>query len=98
MSKILRRREALKNDRDLQRRFLIKPQPIQQDRKGRIYVQQAKFKNGLVRFPEGASFMPQVENELLSYPHGDTDDIVDSVGLALQHGGTGYDSSMGWVL
>ncbi|MGE3993068.1 hypothetical protein [Pseudorhodoplanes sp.] len=49
---------ALKNDRELQPRFLIKLQPIEQNRKGRIYVQQAKFKQGVVQFPEGASFMP----------------------------------------
>lgn len=88
---------ALKNDRGLQPRSLIKLQPIVQDRKGRLYVQQAKFKDGLVQFPEEASFMQQVENELLSYPHGDTDDIVDSIGLALEHGGTGYDSTLSWV-
>ena len=88
---------ALKNDRDLQPRFLIKLQPIEQDRKGRLYVQQAKFKEGIVQFPEGASFMSQVENELLSYPYGDTDDIVDSIGLALQHGGKGYDHTLSWV-
>ena len=56
---------ALKNDRDLQPRFFIKLQPIEQDRKGQLYVQQAKFKEGVVQFPEGASFMSQVENELL---------------------------------
>ena len=81
----------------MQPRSLIKIQPIVQDRKGRLYVQQAKFKDGLVQFPEEASFMQQVENELLSYPHGDTDDIVDSIGLALEHGGTGYDSTLSWV-
>ena len=50
-----------------------------------------------MQFPEEASFMQQVENELLSYPHGDTDDIVDSIGLALKHGGMGYDSTLSWV-
>ena len=41
--------------------------------------------------------MSQVEQELLSYPHGDTDDIVDSISLALENGGTGYDPTMSWV-
>jgi phage terminase large subunit-like protein len=41
--------------------------------------------------------MSQVELELLSYPHGDTDDIVDSISLALKYGGTGYDTTMSWV-
>jgi predicted phage terminase large subunit-like protein len=88
---------ALTNDRDLQSRRLIKLQPIEKNRKGRIYVQQGKFKTGNVQFPEGASFMTQVERELLSYPYGDTDDIVDSIGLALQRGGGGYDSTLSWV-
>jgi len=88
---------ALKEDRDLQSHYLIKLQPIEQDRKGQVYVQQAKFKQGVVQFPENASFMTQVENELLSYPYGDTDDIVDSIRLALQHGGKGYDSTLSWV-
>jgi phage terminase large subunit-like protein len=42
-------------------------------------------------------FMSQVERELLSYPHGETDDIVDSISLALKYGGTGYDWTMSWV-
>jgi predicted phage terminase large subunit-like protein len=88
---------ALKNDRALEWRSEIKLQPIAQDRKGRLYVEQAKFKDGIVRFPRSASFMSQVERELLSYPHGDTDDIVDSIALALQHGGKGYDPTLSWV-
>jgi phage terminase large subunit-like protein len=81
---------ALKEERDLPSRSLIKLQPVEQDRKGRVYVQQAKFRDGLVRFPQHASFMSQVERELLSYPHGDTDDVVDSIVLALKYGGKGY--------
>jgi predicted phage terminase large subunit-like protein len=88
---------ALKNDRELLSRSLIKIQPIEQDRKGRLYVQQAKFQSGRVLFQENASFMAQVEKELLSYPHGDTDDIVDSISLALKYGGTGYDTTLNWV-
>jgi len=89
--------KALKRDCNPLSRSLIKLQPIEQDRKGRLYVQQAKFRDGLVRFPEDASFMPQVERELLSYPYGDTDDIADSIALALQYGGKGYDSTYSWV-
>lgn len=88
---------SLKNDRELERRSLIKLQPIEQDRKGRLYVQQGKFQAGHVRFPADASFMVQVERELLSYPHGETDDIVDSISLALQLGGKGYDTTLSWV-
>ena len=92
-----RRNRQTDLDRELQSHFLVKLFPIEEDRKGQIYVQQAKFKKGNVQFPERASFMPRVENELLSYPYGDTDDIVDSIRLALQHGGKGYDSTLSWV-
>jgi phage terminase large subunit-like protein len=88
---------ALNDDRDLPWRLSIKLQPIEQDRKGRLFTQQARFKDGTVQFPKHASFMSQVENELLSYPYGETDDIVDSISLALKHGATGYDTTMSWV-
>ncbi|MGE3987446.1 phage terminase large subunit [Pseudorhodoplanes sp.] len=88
---------ALREDRELQSGHLIKLQPIEQDRKGRLYVQQAKFQDARVLFPRDALFMPMVERELLSYPFGDTDDIVDSISLALKFGGTGYDSTLSWV-
>ena len=35
--------------------------------------------------------MQDLETELLSYPYGQTDDIVDSIALALTVGGSGYD-------
>ena len=88
---------VLKKDDNLQSRFLIALKPIEQDRKGRLYGQQGKFQDGLVRFPKDAPFMSKIEEELLSYPHGNTDDIVDSIALALQHGGTGYDATLSWV-
>jgi len=88
---------ALKDDPKLSRRSSIKLQPIEQDRKGRLYTQQAKFQEGAVLFPKQASFMSQVEKELLSYPYGETDDIVDSISLALKHGATGYDTTLSWV-
>ena len=58
---------------------------------------QSMFEEGPVRFPKDAPFMHDVENELLSYPYGQTDDIVDSISLALNVGGSGYDSSLRWV-
>ena len=88
---------ALKNDFDLLPRSSIILQPIEQDRKGRLYTQQARFKDGAVQFPKHGSFMSQVEKELLNYPNGETDDIVDSISLALKHGATGYDTTLSWV-
>lgn len=89
--------KALKKDIKLSGSFLIRLVEIEPDRKGRVYVLQSMFEAGLVRFPKDAPFMRAVESELLSYPHGQTDDIVDSIALALTVGGSGYDSSMRWV-
>ena len=43
----------------------IKLVPIEQDRIGRLRVQDAKFRDGQVLFTQGAVFMSQVERELL---------------------------------
>ncbi len=88
---------ALQEDRELAWGSRINLVPVEQDRIGRLRVQDAKIRDGQVLFPQGAVFMSQVERELLSYPHGETDDIVDSISLALKHGGTGYDWTMSWV-
>jgi predicted phage terminase large subunit-like protein len=89
---------AIKETSEWRWRARIKLVPIEQDRIGRLRVQDAKFREGRVLFPKGALFMSQVERELLSYPHGDTDDIVDSISLALKYGGTGYDTTLSWVI
>jgi predicted phage terminase large subunit-like protein len=70
--------------------------PIERDKIGRLYVNQAKFEAGLVLFPKGAPFLPELEAELLSFPHGKTDDQVDSITQALSHK-FGYDSTLSWV-
>jgi hypothetical protein len=41
--------------------------------------------------------MAEVETELLSFPQGKTDDIVDSIMQALAHKTWGYDSTYAWV-
>ncbi|MGE0035655.1 MAG: phage terminase large subunit [Xanthobacteraceae bacterium] len=64
--------------------------PIERDKKGRLYVQQAKFEAGLVRFPRGAAFLPVLEAELLAFPQGKTDDQVDSISQALGYKGSTY--------
>ena len=89
--------KALKKETTLPGAYLIKFVDIELDRKGRVYVVESMFEKGLVRFPKDAPFMRAVENELLSYPYGQTDDIVDSIALALTVGGSGYDSSYRWV-
>jgi predicted phage terminase large subunit-like protein len=66
-------------------RSAVKPVPIDRDKVGRMYVQQEKFYAGLVHFPKGASFLPELEAELLAFPNGKTDDQVDSISQALNH-------------
>jgi len=68
--------------------YSANPIPIERDKVGRLYVQQAKFEAGLVLFPRGAPFLPELEAELLAFPRGKTDDQVDSISqaLAFKHG------------
>ena len=66
---------------------LVKPE---HDKIGRLYVQQAKFEAGLVHFPKNAEFLPELEAELLTFPQGRTDDIVDSISQVLNHKLSGY--------
>jgi predicted phage terminase large subunit-like protein len=89
--------KSLKGARNLPGSFRIKLIPIEEDRGSRVYVLQSMFEEGLVQFPKDAPFMHDLENELLSYPYGQTNDIVDSIALALTVGGSGYDSSYKWV-
>lgn len=77
--------------------YAVKPVSVERDKVGRVYVQQHKFEAGLVRFPRGAKFLADLEAELLSFPQGKTDDIVDSISQALAHTLTGYDTSLSWV-
>jgi predicted phage terminase large subunit-like protein len=89
--------KALEKDPDIGWRFSITLLPIEQNRKTRVYTQQAMFESGLVQFPKDAPFMREVENELLSYPHGETDDIVDSISQALTIANTDYDPNLNWL-
>jgi predicted phage terminase large subunit-like protein len=56
----------------------------------RVYVQQQKFAAGLVRFPKGAAFMPELERELLTFPQSKHDDQVDSIMQALAYEFSSY--------
>ena len=70
--------------------------PIERDKIGRLYVNQAKFEAGLVLFPKGAPFLPELEAELLVFPQGKTDDQVDSISQALSFK-SGYDWTGSWI-
>jgi predicted phage terminase large subunit-like protein len=70
--------------------------PVERDKIGRVYVNQAKFESGRVLFPRGAHFLPVLEAELLTFPQGKTDDQVDSISQALSLD-QGYDASFSWL-
>ena len=63
----------------------------QQSKIMRMQVQSTKFRDGRVLFPNGASFLPEFEAELLAFPRGRFDDRVDSVALALSYEPPDYD-------
>jgi predicted phage terminase large subunit-like protein len=88
---------ALAQELSQARIYVIKPIPVERDKVGRLYVQQAKFEAGLVLFPKRALFLPELEAELLVFPQGRTDDQVDSISQALSYQPSSYDSSLAWV-
>ena len=68
----------------------VEPVKIERDKRGRMYVQQAKFAAGLVRFPKDAPFMAELIRELLEFPQSKYDDQVDSISQALAYQFSGY--------
>jgi predicted phage terminase large subunit-like protein len=68
----------------------VEPVSVERDKAGRMYVQQQKFYAGLVHFPKGASFLPELAAELLAFPKGKTDDQVDSISQALSYERSNY--------
>lgn len=79
--------------------YAVKLVHVEHDKKGRLYVQQAKFEAGRVLFPKGAPFLAELEAELLVFPQGKTDDQVDSISQALAYrpSDCDYDWTMSWV-
>lgn len=57
--------------------------PVTRGKFERAYVHTGKFEAGRVLFPRRAAFLPELEAELLSFPHHRNDDQVDSISLAL---------------
>jgi predicted phage terminase large subunit-like protein len=70
--------------------------PVERDKIGRVYINQGKFASGKVRLPSRAPFRSIVEAELLTFPQGKTDDIVDSITQALSCD-TNYDLTGKWI-
>jgi predicted phage terminase large subunit-like protein len=57
--------------------------PCTTSKEARASIQSAKFEGGRVYFPERASWLSELENELLSFPGSRHDDQVDSIVQAL---------------
>lgn len=77
--------------------FRVESIPVDRDKVTRLYVQAAKFEAGRVYFPKQASFLADLEVELLSFPQGKHDDQVDSLTKALAFNAFGYDETLSWV-
>jgi predicted phage terminase large subunit-like protein len=60
----------------------IKPE---KDKQTRMSIASALFEAGQVHFPERASWLPDLEVELFSFPGSRHDDQVDSISQALNH-------------
>jgi predicted phage terminase large subunit-like protein len=60
----------------------VKPE---RDKVTRMSVASAKFEAGQVFFPERASWLPELEEELFSFPGSRYDDLVDSISQALNN-------------
>jgi predicted phage terminase large subunit-like protein len=60
----------------------IKPD---KDKQTRMSIASAVFEAGQVHFPERASWLPDLEPELFSYPGGQYDDQIDSISQVLNH-------------
>jgi predicted phage terminase large subunit-like protein len=50
--------------------YMVDPIPVERDKIGRLYIQQAKFEAGLVLFPRGAAFLPELEPDSWRSPEG----------------------------
>jgi predicted phage terminase large subunit-like protein len=85
---------ALASDLRPHLRSPVKLVPVDRDKKGRLYVQQAKFEAGCVLFPKGAAFLAELEAELLTFPQSRHDDQVDSISQALNYDLYDYTTAM----
>ncbi len=72
----------------------IKPIPVHANKTARLYVELGKFQARLVRFPNEAPYMAELEAELLAFPYGKYDDQVDSITQALSYEIRTYDPTM----
>ena len=75
-------------------RVPVKAVPVEGDKTTRLYKHQPTFEAGRVHFSKGASFLPDLEAELLAFPRGKFDDQVNSVTQALNYQVKNYGANM----
>lgn len=59
--------------------FRITPLKAEKKKELRIEAVQPRFAVGTVWFKSGAVWLPEIESELLAYPHGVHDDVIDAL-------------------
>ena len=77
--------------------FRITPLKAEKRKELRIDTLQPRFAVGTVYFKEQAVWLPEIEAELLAYPHGARDDVIDALAYVEQMSATPYQSrNEGW--
>lgn len=59
--------------------FRVSPLKAEKKKELRIDTLQPRFSTGTVWFKTGAVWLQEIESELLSYPHGARDDVIDAL-------------------
>lgn len=72
--------------------FRITPLRAEKKKELRIDALQPRFVVGSVWFKAGAVWLPELENELLAYPHGARDDVIDALAYVEQLATEPYDA------
>lgn len=73
--------------------FRITPLKAEKKKEIRIDSIQPRFAVGTVWFKSGAVWLPEIESELLAYPHGARDDVIDALAYVEQMSAEPYDYS-----
>ena len=72
--------------------FRITPLKAEKKKELRIDTLQPRFAVGTVWFKERAVWLPELEAELLAYPHGVRDDVIDALAYVEQMSATPFRS------
>lgn len=72
------------------RGIFFRTTPLKAERKKELRIDaiQPRFKTGTVWFKSQAVWLPEIESELLAYPHGARDDVIDALAYMEQMAAT----------